>query len=45
MGKYVTNTVIQLEFLNINAGDTTLVTIPAECDREEFAYIIRNKLH
>lgn len=45
MGKYVTDTVIQLEFLNVEAGDTTLLTIPSECDREEFARIIRDKLH
>ena len=45
MSKYITSTVIQLEFLNVEAGDTTLVTIPTECDREEFAHIIRNYLH
>ena len=45
MNKHVVDTVIQLEVLNVEAGETTLVTVPAECDREEFARIIRNKLH
>lgn len=45
MSKYITDTVIQLEFLKVEEGETTLVTIPAECDRDEFARIIRNYLH
>ena len=45
MSKYITDTVIQLEFLKVDEGETTLVTIPAECDREEFARIIRHYLH
>lgn len=45
MSKTITNTVIQLEFLKVDEGETSLVTIPAECDREEFARIIRQYLH
>lgn len=45
MSKYITSTVIQLEFLKVEEGKEFLVTIPAECDREEFAHIIRNYLH
>ena len=45
MSKLIANTVIQLEFLKVEEGETTLVTIPAECDREEFARIIRQYLH
>lgn len=45
MSKLIANTVIQLEFLKVEEGKTNLVTIPAECDREEFARIIRQYLH
>lgn len=45
MSKLIANTVIQLEFLKVEEGKTNLVTIPAECDREEFARIIRDYLH
>lgn len=40
----ITDTAIQLEFLKVDEGETSLVTIPAECDREEFARILRHYL-
>lgn len=44
MSKSINNTAIQLEFLNVEEGKTTLVTIPSECDRDEFARILRHYL-
>lgn len=40
----ICTTAIQLEFLKVEEGETFLVTIPCECDREEFARIIREYL-
>ena len=45
MRKTICSTVIQLEFLKVEEGQTFLVTIPAECDREEFARVLRYFLH
>ena len=44
MSKSITNTTIHLEFLKVEEGETTLVTIPSECDRDEFARILRHCL-
>ena len=45
MSKYISKTIIQLEFLNVEEGDTILVTVPADSDAEDLAHIIRNYLH
>ena len=45
MSKYISNTVIQLEFLKVEEGEDVLLTIPADVTREEFARIIRDYLH
>lgn len=45
MSKYVSNTVIQLEFLKIEEGETYLVTVPEDSDAEDIALIIRANLH
>ena len=44
MSGYKMKTVIQLEFLKVKKGEEFLVTIPEECDRDEFAAIIRDNL-
>ena len=38
------STTIHLEFIKVAEGETFLVTIPCECDREEFARILRHYL-
>lgn len=38
-------TVIQLEFLKVEEGTTTLLTVPAECTVGDMAYALRNYLH
>ena len=45
MGKYVSNTVIQLEFLMVDEGETYLVTVPEDSTAEDLALIIRSNLH
>lgn len=45
MSKYISNTVIQLEFLNVETGDQSLITIPEDSNAEDLAHIIRDELH
>lgn len=43
--QYVSNTVIQLEFLMVEEGETYLVTVPEDSTAEDMALIIRSNLH
>jgi hypothetical protein len=45
MSKYISKTVIQLEFLKVEENDHVLVTVPADSDAEDLAHIIRDYLH
>ena len=45
MSKYVTNTVVQLEFLRVEEGDTYLITVPEDSTANDLALIIRSELH
>ena len=44
MSKYISNTVIQLEFLKVKEGTETLVTVPEDSTAEDLARIIRDTL-
>lgn len=44
MNKCTRKTVIQLEFLKVKEGEEFLITLPEDCDCEEFARIIRANL-
>lgn len=41
----MSNTVIQLQFLEVEAGEDYLVTIPEDSTAEDMALVIRNELH
>ena len=45
MSKYISKTVIQISFLNVEEGEDTLVTVPEDSSAEDMAYIIRDFLH
>lgn len=42
--QYVSNTVIQLEFLMVEEGETYLVTVPEDSTAEDVALIVRANL-
>lgn len=45
MGKCISTTLIQLEFLKVEEGETYLVTIPTDSTAEDLAMTIRSELH
>lgn len=38
-------TIIELEFLKVEEGETYIVKVPEDNDTEDMAYIIRSELH
>ena len=45
MSKYVTKTIVQLQFIRVDEGDEYLITMPEDSTALDLAYIIRTELH
>lgn len=45
MSKYVTKTIVQLQFIRVDEGDEYLITMPEDSTALDLAYIIRAELH